>query len=84
VDIVVGTDVPIVVRTVNNSCCCLFYSIDYLKLFSILELPVAFFHEMCGLGKPSALPSILTLLPRANALSVGSMIQRGGTLLRTL
>lgn len=42
-------------------------------------LPSALFHVTWGLGKPSALHSTLASEPWANALSVGSSIQRGGT-----
>ena len=41
--------------------------------------PAAFFHDREGLGNPSALHSSLASEPRANALSAGSTIQRGGT-----
>lgn len=49
-----------------------------LYLFTIY-IPDARFHVTEGLGKPSALHSTLASLPCANALSVGSIIQRGGT-----
>lgn len=45
----------------------------------VLYKPAARFHVTEGLGKPSALHSILASLPWAKALSVGSRIQRGGT-----
>ena len=41
--------------------------------------PAAFFQDICGLGKPSALQSTLASDPWANCLSVGSTVQRGGT-----
>lgn len=47
------------------------------------DIPAAFFHPRDGRGKPSALHSRRASLPRAKALSVGSTIQRGGTVATT-
>ena len=51
-----------------------------LKFMGFLgNSPAAFFQEIWGLGKPSALQSTFASLPWANCLSVGSTVQRGGT-----
>ena len=50
-----------------------------LFIKGIKVTPAAFFQDICGLGKPSALQSTLASDPWANCLSVGSTVQRGGT-----
>lgn len=53
---------------------------QYAAESKIYNLPTAFFHVICGFGKPSALHSTLAFEPWANALSVGSKIHLGGTI----
>lgn len=55
--------------------------VQFLLLYVGIDIPAAFFHPRLGRGKPSALHSRRASLPKAKALSVGSTIHRGGTVM---